>query len=173
MDLTTLPSVPFSDRIALPRKPGVYVVSDSTGVVYVGQAKVIRDRWRNHHRAVDLVTLPDVRIAWIETVELADRLALEGQLTQEHRPRFNNWRRYARPAPQAVDFVDDGSPMVGASEAIRVLNIPRTNFYRAVKDGKIPVHEVRQPWNRREIVKRFRLSEIRDALGLEQPPAPT
>ena len=56
--------------------------------------------------------------------------------------------------------------MVGASEAIRVLNIPRTNFYRAVKDGKIPVHEIRQPWNRREVVKRFRLSEIRQALGL-------
>lgn len=61
--------------------------------------------------------------------------------------------------------------MVGASEAIRVLNIPRTNFYRAVKDGKIPVHEVRRPWNRREVVKRFRLSEVRAALGME-PPTP-
>ena len=61
--------------------------------------------------------------------------------------------------------------MVGASQVIRELKIPRTNFYRAVKDGKIPVHEVRQPWNRREVVKRFRLSEVRAALDMEQPPA--
>lgn len=59
--------------------------------------------------------------------------------------------------------------MVGASEAIRKLGIPRTSFYRAVEDGRIPVHEVRQPWNRRDKVKRFLLSEIRDALGLEAP----
>mgnify|MGYP001565593569 CR=1 FL=1 len=60
--------------------------------------------------------------------------------------------------------------MVGASEAIRVLNIPRTNFYRAVKDGKIPVHEIRQPWNRREVVKRFLLSEVRAALNMDPAP---
>lgn len=62
--------------------------------------------------------------------------------------------------------------MVGASEAIRELRIPRTNFYRAVKEGKIPSYEVRQPWNRREVVKRFKLSEVRKALGMEHPPTP-
>lgn len=60
--------------------------------------------------------------------------------------------------------------MVGASEAIRKLGIPRTNFYRAVKDGKIPVHEVHQPWNRRAVVKRFYLSEVKEALGLDETP---
>mgnify|MGYP001571940921 CR=1 FL=1 len=60
-------------------------------------------------------------------------------------------------------------PMVGASEAIRVLRIPRTNFYRAIKEGKIPVHEVKQPWNRRAVVKRFLLSEVREALDMEPP----
>lgn len=60
--------------------------------------------------------------------------------------------------------------MVGASTVIRELRIPRTNFYRAIKDGKIPVHEVRQPWNRREIVKRFKLSEVREALDMEPAP---
>lgn len=61
--------------------------------------------------------------------------------------------------------------MVGASQAIRELGIPRTSFYRAVEDGRIPVHEEeRKPWQKRT-VKRFRLSEIRRALGMEQPPA--
>lgn len=66
--------------------------------------------------------------------------------------------------------------MVGASEAIRELGIPRTSFYRAVEDGRIPVHEVEQPWNRRAKVKRFLLSEVRTALGMAddrtRPPAP-
>lgn len=60
--------------------------------------------------------------------------------------------------------------MVGASKVIEVLKIPRTNFYRAIKDGKIPVHEIRQPWNRRPVVKRFLLSEVRAALGMPAPP---
>ena len=61
--------------------------------------------------------------------------------------------------------------MVGASEAIRVLDIPRTSFYRAVKDGRIPVHEVeRRPWQKRA-VKRFLLSDVRKALDMPTPPA--
>jgi hypothetical protein len=62
-------------------------------------------------------------------------------------------------------------PMVGASDAIRILEIPRTSFYRAVKDGRIPVHEERKPWNRRAVGKRFKLSEIRTALDMDRPAA--
>jgi hypothetical protein len=66
--------------------------------------------------------------------------------------------------------------MVGASEAIRRLDIPRTSFYRAVKDGRIPVYDVeRKPWQKRA-VKRFRISEVRAALGMDEtdptPPRP-
>lgn len=58
--------------------------------------------------------------------------------------------------------------MVGASEAIQKLGIPRTSFYRAIQDGRIPVHEeARKPWQKRP-VKRFLLSEVRDALGMPQ-----
>jgi hypothetical protein len=61
--------------------------------------------------------------------------------------------------------------MVGASEAIRKLGIPRTSFYRAVEDGRIPVHDIeRKPWQKRP-VRRFLLSEVRDALGMPAPPA--
>lgn len=62
--------------------------------------------------------------------------------------------------------------MVGASEVIRKTGIPRTTFYRAVEEGRIPVHEIKQPWNRRAVVKRFLLSEVRAAME-KQPPAPT
>lgn len=63
--------------------------------------------------------------------------------------------------------------MVGASDVIRKLDIPRVSFYRAVNDGRIPFHEERKPWQKRP-VKRFRISEVRDALGMprrSRPPA--
>lgn len=59
--------------------------------------------------------------------------------------------------------------MVGASDVIRTLDIPRVSFYRAVKDGRIPFREERKPWQKRP-VKRFLLSDVRKALGMEQPP---
>lgn len=58
--------------------------------------------------------------------------------------------------------------MVGASDVIRELDIPRVSFYRAVNDGRIPYEEERKPWQKRP-VKRFRLSDVRRALGIEQP----
>jgi predicted DNA-binding transcriptional regulator AlpA len=54
-------------------------------------------------------------------------------------------------------------PMVGASEVIRRLDIPRTTFYRLVKEHRIPSSEERKPWQRRT-VKRFKLSEVKAAL---------
>lgn len=56
--------------------------------------------------------------------------------------------------------------MVGASEAIRVLGIPRTTFYRLIEQNRVPVHEERKPWEKRAR-KRFRLSEIRAALNMD------
>jgi hypothetical protein len=61
-------------------------------------------------------------------------------------------------------------PMVGASDVIRTLDIPRVSFYRAVNEGRIPFREERKPWQKRA-VKRFVLSEVRAALEME-PPAP-
>lgn len=77
--------------------------------------------------------------------------------------RYNRYVGYSRHMQE--------EPMVGASEAIRKLDIPRVSFYRAVNDGRIPFHEERRPWQKRP-VKRFRLSEVRAALGMEQPRRP-
>lgn len=61
--------------------------------------------------------------------------------------------------------------MVGASDVIRELDIPRVSFYRAVNDGRIPYHEERKPWQKRP-VKRFRMSDVIKALGMEDPRRP-
>jgi hypothetical protein len=63
-------------------------------------------------------------------------------------------------------------PMVGASDVIRTLDIPRVSFYRAVKDGRIPFQEERKPWQKRA-VKRFKVSEVRSALGMDAPTPPS
>lgn len=166
MDLSALPSLPFSERGSLPNLAGVYVVTDGDGVVYIGQAKSILHRWRNHHRAVDIVMLPLPRIAWIEEAEEQQRTAIESDMVRRFRPRLN-----VHGVISVADGADDGR-LVGASQAIRELGIPRTSFYRAVNDGRIPVHEVeRKPWQKRA-VKRFLLSEVMDALGMEQPGRP-
>lgn len=60
--------------------------------------------------------------------------------------------------------------MVGASEVIRELGIPRTTFYRLIGDKRIPVYEERKPWQKRP-VKRFQLDEVRTALGMDRQSA--
>ena len=63
--------------------------------------------------------------------------------------------------------------MISASEVISTLKIPRVSFYRALPQGRIPFHEERPLWRKRP-VRRFRLSEVRKALGMDvpRPPAP-
>ncbi len=61
--------------------------------------------------------------------------------------------------------------MIGASQVIRETGIPRTTLYRLIEAKRIPVHEDRKPWQKRP-VKRFRLSEIREALGMPADPTP-
>lgn len=170
VDIDALPSVEFADRLALPRKPGVYFVTDGDGVVYIGQAQSIRDRWRNHHRAVDLVMLDSVRIAWVEQADELARLELEASLTRELRPRLNARWLFGLTEPFVTD-PDSEEPMVGASEVIRKTGIPRTTLYRLVDEKKIPVHEDRKPWQKRTRL-RFRLSEVRAALQMDAPATP-
>lgn len=79
-------------------------------------------------------------------------------------PHWNVW--YNRNVGYSRHMQEE--PMVGASEAIRKLDIPRVSFYRAVNDGRIPFHEERKPWQKRP-VKRFLLSEVRAALEMDTP----
>lgn len=61
--------------------------------------------------------------------------------------------------------------MVGATEVIRELGIPRSTLYRLVKEQRIPVHEERKPWQKSPRV-RFLISEVRTALDMPTAPPP-
>ena len=81
----------------LPRRPGVYMFRDEAGeILYVGKAKVLRDRVRsyfNADRTKSIKTRELVRrIADVDTLVVdseAEALILEANLIKEHQPRFN------------------------------------------------------------------------------------
>lgn len=91
----------------VPEEPGVYVLLDDSGtILYVGKAKSLADRLRDHFTAVEArkgrkrKMLQKVRgVDWTETTtELQARL-LESHLIKSKRPRFNRAQRryYRRP----------------------------------------------------------------------------
>ncbi len=82
----------------LPAQPGVYLLKDKEGaVIYVGKARVLRDRVRSYFqparsveawRRVDFVEqVADLDLVLTDTE--MEALALENNLIKRHRPRFN------------------------------------------------------------------------------------
>ncbi|MCB9479712.1 MAG: excinuclease ABC subunit UvrC [Deltaproteobacteria bacterium] len=81
----------------VPAKPGVYLWKDRDGIVlYVGKAKVLRNRVRSYHQQIrnkDLKTQLMVSRAedldWIVTDSEKAALLLENTLIKKFRPRYN------------------------------------------------------------------------------------
>lgn len=67
LELTALPSVAFEARRDLPSCQGIYfaILPDGT-VLYIGKAKNIFARWRQHHRADKLSRWPGVSLSWLQ-----------------------------------------------------------------------------------------------------------
>jgi excinuclease ABC subunit C len=90
--------VALADKLEqLPTRPGVYLFKDGAGaILYVGKARVLRDRVRSYFqvsRAVDAVKAAMVgEIADLDLVltdSEMEALALENNLIKRHKPRFN------------------------------------------------------------------------------------
>ncbi len=82
---------------SLPLRPGVYLFKDREGVIlYVGKARVLRDRVRSYFQASRPVDpLKGSMVAEIADLDLVvtdsemEALALENNLIKRHKPRFN------------------------------------------------------------------------------------
>ncbi len=81
----------------LPEQPGVYIMHDADGtVIYVGKAKILKNRVRQYFRAVDRHT-PKVRamvsrvsyFEYIVTGSEIEALVLECNLIKKYRPKYN------------------------------------------------------------------------------------
>ncbi|EAZ91118.1 GIY-YIG nuclease family protein [Crocosphaera chwakensis] len=67
-ELNLLPSVSFDNLDELPEYSGIYFVIDSSDrMIYIGQSENILNRWKNHHRKLQIEEkhqeIP-IRIAW-------------------------------------------------------------------------------------------------------------
>ncbi len=110
------PSSPLVEKARqLPEEPGVYLFKDGRGkVLYVGKAKVLRDRVRSYlGAAADLA--PKTRVLmgraqdldWIVTRTEVDALVLECNLIKEYRPRYNIRLRDDKKYPYVRVTVDE------------------------------------------------------------------
>jgi len=80
----------------LPEQPGVYLYSNDAGeTLYIGKARVLRDRVRSYLGAygtnprIDALLRQATRLETIVTDSVVEALALENQLIKQRNPRFN------------------------------------------------------------------------------------
>jgi excinuclease ABC subunit C len=90
--------VGLADKLAsLPLRPGVYLFKDADGaVLYVGKARVLRDRVRSYFQSGRPLELHKTRLVeeiadldLVVTDTEMEALALENNLIKRHKPRYN------------------------------------------------------------------------------------
>jgi excinuclease ABC subunit C len=90
--------VSLADKLEqLPVRPGVYLFKDEAGaIVYVGKARVLRDRVRSYfqasrpfdpHKGAMIAEIADLDLVVTDTE--MEALALENNLIKRHKPRYN------------------------------------------------------------------------------------
>lgn len=63
--VATWPSLPLRDKRRLPNVPAAYcVLSGLNEPLYVGRARSLRRRWRQHHRFSQLIKFHGARLVW-------------------------------------------------------------------------------------------------------------
>ncbi len=111
----------------LPRRPGVYMFKGDDGeILYVGKAKVLRDRVRsyfNADRSKSIKTRELVRrIVDVDTLVVeseAEALILEANLIKEHHPRFNIQLRDDKRYPYIKVTVHEDFPRIWVTRNTR------------------------------------------------------
>ena len=91
VDPWALPSCPVGGLSELPDCAGIYFAIGVSDVYYIGKTAVsFRMRWDAHHRLKDLILMPGVRIAWLESdMHDSDLVILESELIKIHKPALN------------------------------------------------------------------------------------
>jgi excinuclease UvrABC nuclease subunit len=90
-----MPIISIRSRDNLPEVSGIYKVIDFSSnkeVIYVGQSKNIRDRWKNHEQLAkfweDGRDLNSLFIEWIEVVE-ENLNSAESLAIRFYKPKYN------------------------------------------------------------------------------------
>jgi excinuclease ABC subunit C len=103
----------------LPEQPGVYVFANAAGeTLYVGKARVLRDRVRSYLGAqgasprVDALLRDAAGLEVIVTDSVVEALALENRLIKQRNPRFNILLRDDKTYPYLQLTVTERAPRV-------------------------------------------------------------
>ena len=100
LDLRSLPSVKLKEKNDLPNAPGIYFVLNSLGhVQYIGSSSNIKERWKNHHRRVQLQELEEVSISCIQVEDSNLLPFIEQALIEWFRPPLNGSKMPMRKKP--------------------------------------------------------------------------
>lgn len=89
LQIAQLPSLAFEHRRDLPPIPALYFALDAqVSILYIGQTGNLRDRWKAHHRAPQMME-GGFRIHWREIADEEARLSAERQSIAFFRPPWN------------------------------------------------------------------------------------
>ena len=101
----------------LPQQPGVYIYYGETGdTLYVGKARVLRDRVKSYLGAaglsprIDALLRDAVRLETIVTDSVVEALALENHLIKHRQPRFNILLRDDKTYPYLQLTTNESAP---------------------------------------------------------------
>ena len=81
----------------IPREPGVYFFKNKENqIIYIGKAKVLRNRVRSYFRKLDLLDPKTqvmvkhiVEVDWLVVRDEVEALLTEANMIKEHQPRYN------------------------------------------------------------------------------------
>ncbi len=103
----------------LPEQPGVYLFLNEAGdTLYVGKARVLRDRVRSYLGArgvsprIDALLRDAVRLETIVTDSVVEALALENHLIKQRNPRFNILLRDDKTYPYLQLTTNEPAPRI-------------------------------------------------------------
>lgn len=101
------PSIAFEDRRDLPTIPALYFVLDSKRtVVYIGQTGNLRDRWKSHHRALQM-DRGGYRIHWRFAPDEAKRRHYEARCIEHFRPTWNRSEVPVNDLKRVMAYISD------------------------------------------------------------------
>ncbi len=110
----------------LPEQPGVYVFSSAAGeTLYVGKARVLRDRVRSYLGAqgasprIDALLRAAAALDVIVTDSVVEALALENRLIKQRHPRFNVLLRDDKTYPYLQLTVGERAPRVLVARTVQ------------------------------------------------------
>jgi GIY-YIG catalytic domain len=158
IDPFKLPSLPLAWNSALPKCPAIYfAISENHQIFYIGSSTNLHSRWLNHNRFQELKNLGDVRVAWLQVLDISVLGLLESQAIRAYKPPLNirrakgdgsgciYWRTVTKKgkdyheAYYQYEFWSGGDRLVKSTKYIPKKLLPEV---QRLNDEKAPVREI-------------------------------